>query len=246
MANECVYIHEFIDIIGHHRADYMHHMTANWCPEARKERTQLCFGVWGTVGSTGRWPQVVNLWELPSWDGLVTDFSHELNRPSLQDPALEQWWARAAEFRRGGVDRIIVPAPWSPTITELTAAGTHGAVYAHELVTLPVGGDQQFLDAYAEIGLDANRVYGATTIGAFRVAMTSGDEAIVITAFESWQAWGSYEQAWDARSGAIGSWRSASDALEARVRRSLLVDAPLCPLRTGRQPIESDRTGQRA
>ena len=28
--NDKVYIHEFIDIIGHNRANYMHHMTANW------------------------------------------------------------------------------------------------------------------------------------------------------------------------------------------------------------------------
>ena len=55
--NDKVYIHEFIDIIGHNRAKYMHHMTANWCPQARVERNQLCLGVWGTVGSTGRWPR---------------------------------------------------------------------------------------------------------------------------------------------------------------------------------------------
>ena len=29
-VNDKVYIHEFIDIIGHNRANYMHHMTANW------------------------------------------------------------------------------------------------------------------------------------------------------------------------------------------------------------------------
>ena len=28
-VNDKVYIHEFIDIIGHQRANYMHHMTAN-------------------------------------------------------------------------------------------------------------------------------------------------------------------------------------------------------------------------
>ena len=43
--NDKLYIHEFIDIIGHNRARYMHHMTANWCPVAREERNQLCFGV---------------------------------------------------------------------------------------------------------------------------------------------------------------------------------------------------------
>ena len=33
--NDKVYIHEFIDIRGHHRADYMHHMLANWSPLAQ-------------------------------------------------------------------------------------------------------------------------------------------------------------------------------------------------------------------
>src|SRR5207245_3067591 len=123
VMNSKVYIHELIDIIGHNRARYMHHMTANWCPTARAERNMLCFGVWGTVGSTGRWPEVVNLWELEGWDGLLANFSHELSSPTLQDPALTEWWARAAELRRGGVDRIVVPEQWSPTIEELTAAG---------------------------------------------------------------------------------------------------------------------------
>src|SRR5205085_6701029 len=89
-VNDKIYIHEFIDIIGHNRARYMHHMTANWCPVGRAERNMLCFGVWATVGSTGPWPQVVNLWELDGWDGLVASFAHELASPSLQDPALAE------------------------------------------------------------------------------------------------------------------------------------------------------------
>ena len=54
-VNDKVYIHELIDIIGHRRADYMHHMTANWSPSAQEERGQRCYGVWATLGSTGRW-----------------------------------------------------------------------------------------------------------------------------------------------------------------------------------------------
>ena len=69
--NDKVYIHELIDIIGHNRARYMHHMTANWVPVAIEQRNQRCFGVWGTVGSTGRWPEVINMWELDGWDGLA-------------------------------------------------------------------------------------------------------------------------------------------------------------------------------
>src|SRR5919108_2721524 len=115
MPNECVSIHEFVDIIGHNRANYMHHMAANFSPRARRERGQRCYGVWGTVGSTGRWPEVVNIWEEQGWDGLVASFGFELNHPTLQDPALGAWWARAAQFRRGGVDRLLQPGEWTRT-----------------------------------------------------------------------------------------------------------------------------------
>src|SRR5690606_37764322 len=90
--NTKIYIHEFIDIIGHNRANYMHHMTANWSPIAQKERNQLCYGVWGTVGTTRRWPEVVNMWEEDGFDGMASSFRHEFNHPTLQDPALAAWW----------------------------------------------------------------------------------------------------------------------------------------------------------
>ena len=237
--NQKIYIHEFIDIIGHNRARYMHHMTANWCPTAREERNMLCFGVWGTVGSTGRWPEVVNMWELDGWDGLVSNFAHELASPSLQDPALAEWWSRAAELRRGGFDRILVPESWTPSIEEHTAAGTRGAVYAQELVTVPVGTVRAFLDAVAETGTSAMEGLDVDCIGAFRVAMTNDSEAIVLWAFPSWETWARYEQAWDGAG--LAAWRARLVAMNADVRRTLLVDAPLSPMRIGRQPEISDR-----
>ena len=82
--NDRVYIHEFIDIRGHHRADYMHHMTANWSPTAQEERHQLCYGVWSLIGSTGPWPQVVNMWEEEGWDGLAGSFGIETVGQQLQ------------------------------------------------------------------------------------------------------------------------------------------------------------------
>jgi len=241
MPNRCVYIHEYIDIIGHNRARYMHHMTANWCPVAREQRRQLCFGVWGTVGSTGAWPEVVNLWELPGWEALADDFAHELASPAMQDPSLAEWWAQAAEFRRGGVDRILVPEPWSPTVTELTSDGVRGALYAHELVEVPPGGVRRFLDAVRDQGRPALEGEGLTLVGAHRVAMTSDFEAVLIWAIPSWAAWASVEQAWDGSGGPLGAWRREVAAQGARLRRTLLVDAPLSPLRLGRQPEASDR-----
>jgi hypothetical protein len=237
--NDKIYIHELIDIIGHNRARYMHHMTANWCPVGRVERNMLCFGVWATVGSTGAWPQVVNLWELEGWSGLADNFEHELVGRGAQDPSLAEWWAVASELRRGGFDRIAVPEPWSPTIEELTAAGTKGAVYAHELVTLLVGGARPFLDALATTGRSELAAYGLECVAALRVAMRSDTEAIVIWAVPDLPAWAAFERAWD--DGSLAPWRDPLDGMDARVERILLVDAPLSPMRIGRQPETTDR-----
>ena len=96
--------------------------------------------MWATVGSTGAWPQVVNMWELNGWKGLAANFEHELVGHGAQDPSLAEWWSVAAELRSGGFDRIVAPERWSPTIDELTKAGVKGAVYAHEIVRAPIGG----------------------------------------------------------------------------------------------------------
>lgn len=238
-----VYIHELIDVTGHNRARYMQHMTANWCPIGRKERNQLCFGVWATIGSTGRWPEVVNMWELDGWDGLVANFEHETTGGRDQDPALAEWWVAAASLRRGGVDRIVVPEPWSPPIDELIASGVRGEVYLHELVTVPAGAAPRFLEAVAEVAVPAHRELGAEPVGAFRVTGVNDSEAVLLWALPDWAAWAGVEQAWLAApsDGPLHDWRRRTLDLGADWRRWAMVDAPLAPLRTGRQPRESDR-----
>jgi hypothetical protein len=238
--NPKVYIHELVDIVGHNRARYVHHMTANWCPVARAERDQLCVGVWATVGSTGRWPEVVNLWELDGWDGLAANFAHETAGGRDQDPSLAQWWAAAAALRRGGVDRIVVPAPWTRTVDELVAAGVRGAVYAHELVTVPPGRAGEYLEALRDEGRAAVEAVGLELVGAYSVAMGADTECLVLWAIPDWATWVAYERAWEP-AGKLASWRRTVLDLGAVWRRQLLVDSPLNPLRTGRQPQESDR-----
>lgn len=237
--NDKIYIHEFIDIIGHNRAKYMHHMTANWCPIGREERNMLCFGVWAVVGSTGQWPQTVNMWELNGWDGLVANFEHELQGSGAQDPSLVEWWAEAANFRRGGMDRILIPEPWSPTIEELTNEGVKGECYAHELVTLPPGGARPFLDALAESGAPAMDALGLHCVGAHKVAMRNDTEAVVIWQVPTLRQWGELEKVWDGHE--FAAWRARLVAMNADVQRILMVDSPLNPMKTGRQPQLEDR-----
>lgn len=238
--NECVYIHEFIDIIGHNRANYMHHITANWSPIGQAERDQLCFGVFGTVGSTRIWPEVVNIWEHRSWDGLADAFDHEFSHPTLQDPALADWWAEAQSFRSRGLDRILVAAPWTRTIEELCADGVTGVAYAHELVKVRAGTASDYLDAVRDLAVDAYRANGLELVAAWRTAMCGESECIVMWAIPDWRTWSAFE-ADQLRAPALVDWTRATEPFVEKLDRFLIVDAPLSPLRIGRQPSVDDR-----
>lgn len=221
----------------------MHHMTANWSPNAQEDRGQLCFGVFAVLGSTGRWPQVVNIWEHDGWDGLADSFAVETVGRGAQDPKLEKWWAKAAEFRRGGLDRILEPAPWTAPITALCEGGVVGsACYAHEFVQLRPGAATAFLERVRDGLAPIAGRHGWTLAGAWRTAMVNEDEVLLLWAVPTWRAWAAFEAA-HSTDGDLRSWR-ATAAREAVVRwqRIVLVDAPLSPLRTGRQPARSDRT----
>ena len=106
--NSKIYIHEFIDIIGPNRARYMHHMTANWCPIAARGAQHALLRRVGDGRVDRRWPEVVNMWELDGWDGLAANFARA-GHAVLQDPSLAEWWAAAAELRRSGFDRVVLP-----------------------------------------------------------------------------------------------------------------------------------------
>jgi hypothetical protein len=240
-VNDRIYIHEFIDIRGHNRANYMHHMTANWSPSAQEERHQLCYGVWAVLGSTAAWPQTVNMWEEDGWDGLASSFALEAVGRGAQDPKLEKWWATASDFRRGGFDRIVVPAPWTRTIEELCAEGVRGQVYAHELVKVRPGAAADLLEHARDAAVPALTRHGWELTGAFTTAMVNDDEAILLWAIPTWEDWAEGERAATIEDDLI-AWRSGVRDLVTLWHRILLVDAPLSPFRTGRQPSRDDRT----
>ena len=241
MTNDKIYIHEFIDIIGPNRANYMHHMTANFSPMAQEQRNQLCYGVWGTVGTTRRWPEVVNMWEEDGWHGMASSFRHEFNHPTLQDPALAAWWKRAAQFRSSGTDRLLMAAQWTRTIDELCADGVRGECYAHELVSLRPDTSWHYVDDLVrEHAAPLYSRFGWELAGAFVTAMRDESEAILLWAIPSWEQWADFEKAQRTDSAAL-AWRTKAAEVTTAFNRFLLVDSPLSPFRTGRQPAESDR-----
>jgi len=238
--NEKVYIHEFVDIIGHNRANYMHHMTANWSPIAQEERGQLCYGVWGVVGTTRDWPSVLNLWEEDGFDGMASSFRHELGSTTLQDPKLATWWARAAQYRSRGTDRLLVPAPWTRTISELCADGVRGETYAHEQYRTAPGGAPELLARAAGEGEPLLGEFGWVLAGAWETAMTGGSEIFLLWAVPTWEQWAAAEKAERADT-KLGRWRRTFYPRTTSAHRFLLVDAELSPFRTGRQPTRADR-----
>ena len=238
-VNEKVYIHELIDIIGQNRARYMYHMTANWSPIGQEERGQQCYGVWGVVGSTARWPQVVNIWEEDGFDGLARSFQHELGHDTLQDPKLAKWWAQAAGYRSGGFDRILVPAPWMRTGAEAIADGVAGEVHAHVQVQLRPGAAPEYLAAAHDGSKAMTSRFGWQLTGAWRTAMAGDAECILLWTIPTWHAWAEAEKALTAEPG-LGRLGAELDVLS--VHRFLMVDAPLSPFRIRRQPARADRT----
>ena len=66
-ADRDLFLHEFIDIKGMHQWDYMEHTLQ----QSGDEKVDFeLLGTWYTMGITARWPQVVNVWEIPGgWDG---------------------------------------------------------------------------------------------------------------------------------------------------------------------------------
>jgi hypothetical protein len=228
-VNEKVYIHEYVDIIGHNRGRYMYHMTANWSPTAQEERHQLCYGVWGVVGSTGRWPQVAR------------SFGHELGHRDLQDPKLAAWWAAAAELRAGGADRLLVPAPWMPTIEQACAAGIRGDVYAHEQIAVPRGSSARYLEFVRREAVPVMSEFGWKLAGAWETALVDDSECFLLWAVPTWQEWAERESARRHHRGLVELEAQILASTE-RLNRILLVEAALSPMRLGRQPSRTDRT----
>lgn len=240
-VNTKAYIHEFIDIRGVHRGNYMHHMTANWSPNAQEDRNQQCFGVWGVVGTTSAWPQVCNIWQEPGLDGLAASLGNETVGADLQDPKLAKWWKEASQFRRGGFDRIVLPAPWMPTVETSLETGLRAEVCTHEIIKVQPGTALQTLELVRTHAVAAYEPFGWHLVGAWRTAMRDDDEIILLWALpDGYPSWAAAESA-QGRAPGIVSWREAIRPITTDWHRILLAAAPLCPFRTGRQPRRDDR-----
>ncbi len=169
--SEGLFLHEVVDIVGQGSVAYMDHTVA-YDTEGAGGRGLTLVGTWSVMGSTGRWPQVVNLWELvDGWDG----WRRLCDRTNLRrdtNPGLAEWWEEAYRYRTGGFDRLLAAAAGSPSPSELEAAGVHGSVFVHELTSVRAGAGAEYLTAMAEEWAPVAADHGHHLVGRWEVLLT--------------------------------------------------------------------------
>lgn len=166
-----LYLHEVVDVVGRGAAPYMDHVVG-FDPEAVADRGLELAGTWEVVGTTGRWPQVVNLWRLvDGWDGWAR-LTRRTNVAKRDNPELAGWWDEAHRHRSGGVDRLLAAAPGSPDATGLAAAGVRGEVAVHEVTRVRPGAALDYLGALVERLAPVLDERGMRLVGAYEVLMT--------------------------------------------------------------------------
>jgi len=110
------------------------------------------------------------------------------------------------------------------------------------MVRLRSGAAGEFLQLLAEEGADAHATLGLKILGGFENALVGGTECLVLWAADRFEDWTRFErdQLDDA---ALQAWRKRTADLVVDWEHVLLVEAPLSPMRLGRQPSVDDRAG---
>lgn len=171
MTDRPLYLHEVVDIVGRGAAPYMQHVVG-FDPGTVADRGLRLAGTWEVVGTTGRWPQVVNLWEVvDGWDGWAR-LARRTNLAKATNTELAGWWDEAYKSRTGGFDRLLCSAVGAPDPLAAAASGRRGEVAVHELTRVKPGAGPDYLSALIERWAPAAAEAGVHLVGAFEVLMT--------------------------------------------------------------------------
>ncbi|MGI8797478.1 MAG: hypothetical protein ACR2IR_12995 [Acidimicrobiia bacterium] len=166
-----LYLHEYVDIIGEGAMAYMEHVAAFDTATAADRGLDLV-GTWYTMGSTGRWPQVVNLWEsVDGWAGWRR-LMERTNLARTRNPELTEWWRTALEVRTGGFDRLLGGVPGCPSLAELRRDGITGSVFVHELSQVRPGAAPHYLAAVRDEWQPVLADHGHALVGLYEVLLT--------------------------------------------------------------------------
>jgi hypothetical protein len=174
-----LYLHEIIDIIGTGQEPYLQSVGER-ARHSEAAGISRLMGTWKVIGSTHRWPRVVNLWEMDGWAHWAAALERQFV-PDAADPHLAPWWAKATEWRSGGFDRILEPTAYSPSRAEIADRGIRAGVCVQTIVQLLPGLRASYLDAVGETLVPLLAARDLTLLGAYAAPMRP-DEAVLLWA----------------------------------------------------------------
>lgn len=198
MTDRRLYLHETVDIIGQGQYAYMEHVARE--PVQRMPSMMSLQGTFFVCAAGGgRWPQVVNIWDLgpdgwSAWARNADRLNLKRRRAFYGD-----WWDEAAQWRSGGLDRLCGAGPGCPTTEDLVADGVRGTLFLHEVLSLRPGSGLEFLQAVAEQRVPLMHDHGHRTTGLYEV-ISVPDEVVLVWATDV-SAHARYRQARDTTRG---------------------------------------------
>jgi len=218
-VNPNIYLHEIIRTVPGREEAYAASVLSlhNDPTRAHPERVKRGTAQFRTTGSSGAWPSVINIWE-NTWQGQATNLERQF-QDVARDTHMEDWWNRNLHLRRGGYDRLLVPAPYSPTLGELPARGVRAEIVLHEILWLPFGEPARYLTEYERSFLPAAKQLGLELIGAYSVAMRPCQIMTLIGARE----WSQLAELIAAESPELRAWNQWRAARVLRAEELLLV-----------------------
>jgi hypothetical protein len=143
-----------------------------------------------------------------------------------QPPALRKWWEAGLKFRSGGFDRILEPAPFSPTRQELVERQVRGRAFIQEIATVTPGAVDQYLAAVASSWMPVAARRGLTLAGAWRTAMRD-TEAVLLWALPTLRDYTRHlEDFWTAAE--TRAWAERARTWRVDYRETLLIPSRWC------------------
>jgi hypothetical protein len=207
----------------------------NFARRGREERAMYFVGCWGTLGSTARWPEVINLWEYESLHAMAKSFAFETAGSSMQDPHTKEFWDHVQKYRTGGFDRVLIPAPYAPNIRQISKnKRIIGAkVFYHERIKVTPGQAKSYLSMLEQEWLPVARELGMELLGAYKTAMRNDSECIVIWAIREWEDWAKVEMA-NETSARVATWRRRTNGVALDWMTHLMCSAARSTTQTGK------------
>ncbi|HEX7444310.1 MAG TPA: hypothetical protein VF320_10500 [Acidimicrobiales bacterium] len=228
-AARALYLHEVVDIVGDGAVAYMEQSVLGFKADTAADRGLELFGTWYVMGSTGRWPQVVNIWEMvDGWDGWAR-LCTSTNLRRQGNAELSEWWAEAYTRRSGGFDRLMGAVAGTRSLASLAAAPVTATLFVHELTAVRPGAGADYLAALRDEWVPVAAEYGHELVGAWEVLMSDTEVCTLwATSLEHHVALG---KATDLGvDGRPAAWRDSARRFTTRWREELMIPCPGTPM----------------